>query len=57
METLSLEPVSIEIQLNRLQRDLQESLWNNDGQSETIEAAIQRLLFLQSFNETWDMPF
>lgn len=57
MVTHTLEPVSIEIQLKRLQRDLQESLWNDDGQSETIEAAIKRLLFLQSFNETWDMPF
>lgn len=57
MATRTLEPVSIEIQLKRLQRELQESLWNDDGQSETIEGAIQRLLFLQSMGEQYDVAF
>lgn len=57
MVTHTLEPVSIEIQLKRLQRELQESLWNDDGQSEIIEAAIKRLLFLQSMGEQFDVAF
>jgi hypothetical protein len=51
------EPVSIEIQLKRLQRELNEALWNNDANATNIEAAIARLLFLQSMGEQWDMPF
>ena len=51
------KPVSIEIQLQRLKRELNEALWNNDANATNIEAAIERLLFLQSMHETWDMPF
>jgi|688.fasta_scaffold163132_5 hypothetical protein len=51
------KPVSIELELKRLQRELNEALWNNDANATNIEAAIERLLFLQSMHETWDMPF
>ena len=57
MVTHTLEPVSIEIQLQRLKRELNEALWDNNPNATNIEAAIARLLFLQSMHETWDMTF
>jgi hypothetical protein len=48
---------SIEIQLQRLKRELNEALWDNNPNATKIEVAIERLLFLQSMGEQYDVAF